>query len=75
MFQEQMGRFGKDFAAGAEQFGKGAGGAAPAQNAALQSTMAATNAMLENLNRATRQFAELSEATMKAATAAMVKKG
>jgi hypothetical protein len=29
--------------------------------------------MIESLNQATRQFAELSEATMKAATAQMVK--
>ena len=29
--------------------------------------------MMESLNQATRQFAELSEATMKAATAQMVK--
>jgi hypothetical protein len=36
--------------------------------------MDATNAMLENLSRATRQFAELSEATMKAAAQGMVKK-
>jgi phasin family protein len=73
MFEDQVSRFSKDVVAGAEQFGKaGAGAAAP--NAALHSTMAATNAMLENLNRATRQFAELSEATMKAATQAMVRK-
>jgi phasin family protein len=73
MFEEQVARFSKDFVAGAEQLGKGAPQvAAPA--AALQSTMDATNAMLENLSRATRQFAELSEATMKAAAQGMVKK-
>jgi phasin family protein len=73
MFEEQVARFGKDFAAGAEQLGKGSPSTV-APTAALQSTMDATNAMLENLSRTTRQFAELSEATMKAATQAMVRK-
>lgn len=74
MFEEQVGRFSKDFAAGAAQLGAGAPQAAAAPTAALQSTMDATNAMLENLSRATRQFAEMSEATMKAAAQAMVKR-
>jgi phasin family protein len=73
MFEEQVARFSKDLAAGAEQLGK-AGPAAAAPTAALQSTMDATNVMLENLSRATRQFAEMSEATMKAAAQAMVRK-
>jgi phasin family protein len=73
LFQDQMSRVSKDVAAGAEQAGKGMPGM-PAPAAALQSTMAATNAMLENLNRATRQFAEISEATMKAAAASIVRK-
>jgi hypothetical protein len=59
-------------AAGAETLGRGAPGA-EASSAALKSTFAATSAMIESLNQATRQFAELSEATMKAATAQMVK--
>lgn len=75
MFEEQVARFSKDMAAGAEQLGKAAPGGGAMPPAALQSTMAATNAMLENLNRATRQFAELSEATMKAATSAMIRGG
>ena len=41
--------------------------------AALKSTLAATSAMMESLNQATRQFAALSEATMKAATEQMVR--
>ena len=57
--------------AGAENLGKGAPGA-ELQSAALKSTLAASSAMIDSLNQATRQFAELSESTMKAATAQMV---
>lgn len=74
LFEEQMGRVAKDMTAG---------GAGPAQampgadlsNAAMKSTLAATSAMMESLNLASKQFAELSEATMKAATAQMVRGG
>ena len=59
-------------AVGTDPFGKGAPGA-EMQSAALKSTLAASSAMMESLNQATRQFAELSEATMKAAAAQMVK--
>jgi phasin family protein len=72
LFDEQLGRVTKDMAAGAETLGKGVPGA-EMQSAALKSTVAATTAMMETLNQATRQFAELSEATMKAAAAQMVK--
>jgi len=72
LFEDQLSRVSKDMAAGAESLGKGVPGA-EMQSAALKSTVAATAAMLESLNQATRQFAELSEATMKAATAQMVK--
>jgi len=41
--------------------------------AAVKSSLAASAAMMENLNRATRQFADLSEATIRAAAANMVK--
>ena len=68
--EEQFSRFNKEAATGAEQLTKGAPGAEVAA-AAVKSTMAATNAMMENLNRATKQFAELSEANIKAATAGM----
>jgi phasin family protein len=72
LFEQQMGRLTREMAAGAETLGKGASGS-EASSAALKSTFAATSAMIESLNQATRQFAELSEATMKAATAQMVK--
>jgi phasin family protein len=72
LFEEQMGRVTKDMAVGAETLGKSAPGA-DFQSAALKSTLAASSAMMESLNQATRQFAELSEATMKEAAAQMVK--
>jgi phasin family protein len=72
MFEEQMSRVSQNFVAGAEQVGKTAG-MGDASSTALKSTLAATTAMMENLNKATRQFAELSEASIKAATASMVK--
>jgi phasin family protein len=72
LFEEQMSRVSKDMASGAENLGQGAPGA-ELQSAALKSTLAASSAMMESLNQATRQFAELSETTMKAATAQMVK--
>jgi phasin family protein len=72
LFEEQMGRLTREMAAGAESLGKGAPGS-EVSSAALKSTFAATSAMLESLNQATRQFAELSETTMKAAAAQMVK--
>jgi len=64
--EEQFSRLNKEAATGAEQLTKGTPGAD-----AVKSTLAATNAMMENLNRATKQFAELSEASIKAATAGM----
>jgi phasin family protein len=72
LFEEQMGRLTREMAAGVEPLGKGAPGA-EASSAALKSAFAANAAMMESLNQATRQFAELTEATMKAATAQMVK--
>jgi phasin family protein len=72
LFEEQMSRVSKDMTAGAENLGKGAPGG-ELQSAALKSTLAASSAMMESLNQATRQFAELSESTMKAAAAQMVK--
>ena len=70
--EEQYSRLNKEAAAGAEQLAKGAPGA-DATAAAVKSTLAATNAMMDNLNRATKQFAELSESSIKAATAGMFK--
>jgi|SRR5665647_297018 len=72
--EEQRSRLNQQAAAGAEQLGKGAPGA-EAASAAVKSSLAATNAMMDNLNRATKQFAELSEASIKAATAGMFKSG
>jgi phasin family protein len=72
LWEEQMSRVSKEVTAGAESLGKTAPGA-ELQSAALKSTLAASSAMMETLNQATRQFAELSEATMKAAAAQMVK--
>jgi hypothetical protein len=72
LFEDQISRVSKDMTAGAENPGKGAPGG-ELQSAALKSTLAASSAMMESLNQATRQFAELSESTMKAAAAQMVK--
>ena len=72
--EEQYSRLNKEAAAGAEQLTKGAPGAEVAA-AAVKSSLAATNAMMDNLNRATKQFAELSEANIKAATAGIFNSG
>jgi phasin family protein len=72
LWEEQMSRVSKDMTAGGDTLGK-SGPGAEFQSAALKSTLAASSAMMESLNQATRQFAELSEATMKAAAAQMVK--
>ncbi|HLB13995.1 MAG TPA: phasin family protein [Burkholderiales bacterium] len=72
LFEEQISRVSKDMATGAETLDKGMPGA-EMQSTALKSTLAATSAMMDSLNQATRQFAELSENTMKAAAAQMVK--
>lgn len=68
--EEQYARLNQQAAVGADQIAKTAPGAEVA-SAAVKSTLAATNAMMDNLNRATKQFAELSEASIKAATAGM----
>jgi phasin family protein len=68
--EEQFSHLNKEAAAGAEHLAKGAPGADVAA-ATVKSTLAATNTMMENLNRASKQFAELSEASIKAATAGM----
>jgi len=72
--EEQHARLNQHAAAGAEQLAKGTPGA-EAATAAVKSSLAATNAMMDNLNRATKQFAELSEASIKAATAGIFKSG
>ena len=70
--EEQYAKLKQEAAAGAEQLGKGAPGA-EISTAAFKSTLAASNAMMDNLNLAAKQFAELSEANIKAATAGMFK--
>jgi phasin family protein len=72
--EEQFSRLNQEATAGAEQLAKGAPGADVAA-ATVKSTLAATNVMMENLNRATKQFAEMSEASIKAATAGMFNMG
>ena len=72
--EEQYSRLNQQAAASAEQLAKGAPGADVAA-ATVKSTLAATNAMMDNLNRAAKQFAELSEASIKAATAGMFNSG
>jgi phasin family protein len=72
--EEQNARLNQQAAAGADLLAKSAPGAEVA-SAAVKSTLAATNAMMDNLNRATKQFAELSEASIKTATAGMFKTG
>ena len=68
--EEQYSRLNQEASAGAEQLSKDVPGADAAATA-VKSTLAAANAMMENLNRATKQFAELSEANIKGATAGM----
>jgi phasin family protein len=70
--EENLGRAGKALGSGAVEAAKTMPGG-EAQSAALQSTLAATNAMLESLTQASRQFASLSEASIKAATQQMVR--
>jgi len=72
MFEDGVARFSKDVTESADKLGKGAPGG-DVQAAALKSTLAATSAMMENLNQASRQFAALSEAAIKAAAAQMVR--
>lgn len=72
MFEDGVARFSRDVAESSEKLGKSAPGG-DMQAAAVKSTLAATSAMMESLNQATRQFAALSEATMKAATEQMVR--
>ncbi len=72
MFEDGVATFSKDVAASADKLGKNAPGG-EMQAAALKTTLAATSAMMESRNQATRQFATLSEAAMKAAAAQMVR--
>ena len=68
--EKQFSRLNEEATAGAEQLSKATPGADVA-SATVKSTLAATNAMMDSLNQATKQFAELSDASIKAATAGM----
>lgn len=70
--QQQMAQVNEGAAKAAGAMGQGAPGADVALNA-MKSSMAASTAMLDSLSRASQQFAELSEANIKAVTASMFK--
>jgi phasin family protein len=70
--ERQLAGFNEDLVTRAEQAVHGAPGA-EVTVAAVKSSLAASAAMMENLNRATKQFADLSEATLRAAATNMVK--
>lgn len=70
--EDQFSRLNQNIAKGAESMGANAPGSEVA-TAALKSSMAASTALLDGLNRAAKQFQELSEASIKAATAGMVR--
>jgi phasin family protein len=70
--EQQFERFSEDVLKPAQQAGQGGPGSEVAV-AAVKSSLAASAAMMDNLNRATKQFADLSEATIRAAAANMVK--
>lgn len=70
--EEQFSRLNHDIGKGMGSFSANTPGAEVA-TAALKSSMAASSALLDNLNRATKQFQDLSEASIKAATAGMVR--
>ncbi len=72
LVEEQFSRLNQDMAKGADALGAGMPGTEVA-TAALKSSMAASAAMLDGLNRAAKQFQELSDANIKAATANMVR--
>jgi phasin family protein len=70
--EDQYSHLGQQLPKGSESFAASAPGAEMA-TAAWKSSMAATSALLDGLNRATKQFQELSETSIKAATANMVR--
>lgn len=72
MFESSIARFSKDISESADKLGRTAPGG-ELSVAALKSTLSATSAMLDSLNQATRQFAQLSEAAMKTAAEQMVR--
>jgi phasin family protein len=73
-FDEQLGKLNAVVASGAEALGRSSGGGDVASTA-LKSTVAATNAMMQSLAQAQRQFAALSEASLRAVSQQMVRPG
>jgi phasin family protein len=71
-FDDQLAKLNSVVAGGAEALGRtGPGG--DVTSTALKSTIAATNAMVQSLTQAQRQFASLSEASLRAVTQQMVR--
>ena len=70
--EDQFSRLSQAMPQGAEPLAANAPGAEVAA-AVWKSSMAASSALLDGLNRAARQFQELSETNIKAATAGMVR--
>ena len=69
--EEQFARLNEQMIEGAKSLGSVAPGSAVSV-AVLKSSLAASAAIMEDLNRATDQFKQFSEASLKAATAKMV---
>lgn len=73
-FDEQLSKLNEVVAASTDALGRSTGGGEVASSA-LKSTVAATNAMMQSLAQAQRQFAALSEASLRAVTQQMVRPG
>ncbi|MCZ7563864.1 MAG: phasin family protein [Burkholderiales bacterium] len=72
MFEQSVARVSQDIAESADRLGRSTpGGEIPV--AAIKSTLSAAAAVMDSLNQATRQFAQLSEAAMKTAAEQMVR--
>jgi phasin family protein len=71
-FDDQLAKLNTVMAGQSEALGS-AGGAGEVASTALKSTIAATNAMMQSLAQAQRQFAALSEASLRAVTQQMVR--
>jgi phasin family protein len=71
-FEDQLTRLNAAIAGGTDALARGSG-AGDLSSSALKSTIAATNAMMQSLTQAQRQFAALSEASLRAVTQQMVR--
>lgn len=72
MFEQSVARVSQDIAESADRLGRAAPGS-ELSVAAIKSTLSATAAIMDSLNQATRQFAQLSEAAMKTAAEQIVR--